>query len=72
MITVLLLSPSLDVTYLVDEVTVGEIHRPHTVLRSPGGKGLNLARAAHRRGEPPHRGCRRRVVRQRAAGGRGP
>ncbi|MBH0008580.1 PfkB family carbohydrate kinase [Salinibacterium sp. SWN1162] len=50
MITVLLLSPSLDVTYLVDEVAVGEIHRPHTVLRSPGGKGLNLARAAHRLG----------------------
>jgi len=50
MITVLLLSPSLDVTYRVAEVTVGEIHRPREVLRFPGGKGLNLARAATRLG----------------------
>jgi len=50
MITVLLPSPSLDVTYLVDRVTVGAIHRPREVLRLPGGKGLNLARAARRLG----------------------
>ncbi|WP_010203653.1 1-phosphofructokinase family hexose kinase [Salinibacterium sp. PAMC 21357] len=48
MITVVLLSPALDVTYLVDEVRVGAIHRPSTVLRSAGGKGLNVARAARR------------------------
>jgi 1-phosphofructokinase family hexose kinase len=50
MITVLLLSPSLDVTYRVSSVRVGEIHRPREVLRFPGGKGLNLARAATRLG----------------------
>ena len=50
MITVLLPSPALDVTYLVDRVEVGAIHRPREVLRAPGGKGLNLARAAHRLG----------------------
>ena len=54
MITVLLLSPSLDVTYLVPSVTVGEIHRPREVLRFPGGKGLNLARAATRLGASAH------------------
>lgn len=50
MITVLLLSPSLDVTYLVPSVRVGAIHRPREVFRVPGGKGLNLARAATRLG----------------------
>lgn len=46
MITVLSPSPALDITYFVDEVRPGEIHRPRDVLRLPGGKGLNLARAA--------------------------
>lgn len=46
MITVLLLSPALDVSYLVERVEVGSIHRPSTVLRAAGGKGFNLARAA--------------------------
>lgn len=50
MITVLLLSPSLDITYLVPSVTEGAIHRPREVVRVPGGKGLNLARAATRLG----------------------
>jgi fructose-1-phosphate kinase PfkB-like protein len=46
MITVLSPSPALDVTYLLDEIVVGGIHRPRRVLRQAGGKGLNLARAA--------------------------
>lgn len=46
MITVLSPSPALDVTYLLDEVVAGGIHRPREVLRQPGGKGVNLARAA--------------------------
>lgn len=46
MITFLGLSPSLDLTYFVDDVRVGAIHRPHTVLQLPGGKSLNAARAA--------------------------
>lgn len=50
MITVLLASPALDITYLVDAVEEGAIHRPREVLRLPGGKGLNLARAAARLG----------------------
>ena len=46
MITCLGLSPSLDVTYLVDALDPGEIHRPYRVVRLPGGKSLNTARAA--------------------------
>lgn len=46
MITFLGLSPSLDLTYLVDDVRVGAIHRPRRVLALPGGKSLNAARAA--------------------------
>jgi 1-phosphofructokinase family hexose kinase len=53
-ITVLLLSPSLDVTYVVDAVTPGGIHRPRETLRLAGGKGLNLARAAVRLGGEAH------------------
>jgi len=41
------LSPSIDVTYVVDSFVVGEIHRTEQVHRVPGGKGFNVARAAH-------------------------
>lgn len=46
MITVAATSPSLDVTYLVDHLQLGEIHRPTAVHRVAGGKSLNLARTA--------------------------
>lgn len=51
MITVLLLAPALDVTYLVGSVELGGIHRPESVLKLAGGKGLNVARALRRIGE---------------------
>ena len=41
------LSPSIDVTYVVDSFEIGEIHRTEQVHRVPGGKGFNVARAAH-------------------------
>lgn len=47
-------SPAIDVTYRVDGVTVGGIHRPNLVLRLPGGKSLNAARAAVRLGASVH------------------
>ena len=50
MITCLGLSPALDVTYGVAELRLGEIHRPAWKLALPGGKSLNVARAAHRLG----------------------
>ena len=46
MITVAGLTPSVDLTYLVDHLAPGAIHRPTAVLRCAGGKPLNLARAA--------------------------
>lgn len=46
MITVVALSPSVDVTYVVDEFELGEVHRPDSVHRVAGGKSLNAARAA--------------------------
>ncbi|HEY9294538.1 MAG TPA: PfkB family carbohydrate kinase [Microlunatus sp.] len=46
MITVAALSPSLDITYVVDQLRLGEIHRPTEVHRVAGGKSFNLARAA--------------------------
>jgi 1-phosphofructokinase family hexose kinase len=41
------LSPSIDVTYVVPELVPGTIHRPPQVYRVAGGKGFNVARAAH-------------------------
>jgi 1-phosphofructokinase family hexose kinase len=46
MITVAGLTPSVDLTYLVDHLELGRIHRPSEVVRRAGGKPLNLARAA--------------------------
>ena len=46
MITALGASPSLDVTYVVDDYRIGEIHRPRSVIRVAGGKALNASRAA--------------------------
>jgi len=39
-------SPSIDRLFEVDRLHPGEIHRPTQVVRVPGGKGLNAARAA--------------------------
>ena len=52
MIRTLGLSPSLDVVYVLDAVTAGEIHRPRRVVRLAGGKSLNVARALDRLGRP--------------------
>lgn len=41
------LSPSIDVTYAVPRLRPGTVHRPREVYRVPGGKGFNVARAAH-------------------------
>lgn len=41
------LSPSIDITYVVPALEPGTPHRPHLVHRVAGGKGFNVARAAH-------------------------
>jgi 1-phosphofructokinase family hexose kinase len=40
-------NPSIDRLFEVVRVEVGEIHRPEAFVMVPGGKGLNVARAAH-------------------------
>jgi len=47
MILALALSPSLDVTYEIDRLRVGDVTRPFSVTRVAGGKALNAARVAH-------------------------
>jgi 1-phosphofructokinase family hexose kinase len=49
-ITVATLTPSLDLTYVVDSITPGTIHRTAELHRVAGGKGLNMARAARTMG----------------------
>jgi 1-phosphofructokinase family hexose kinase len=46
------LTPALDIVYVLPHVGVGDIHRPETVIRSAGGKSLNVARALARLGTP--------------------
>jgi 1-phosphofructokinase family hexose kinase len=40
-------NPSIDKLFIVDGVSVGAIHRPDRLIARAGGKGLNVARAAH-------------------------
>ena len=47
MIIVVALSPCVDRTMVVDRLAVGEVHRPSLATVTPGGKGFNVARAAH-------------------------
>ena len=50
MLTVAGPSPAVDITYVVDDYRLGQIHRPTTVARCAGGKALNMARAARQVG----------------------
>lgn len=52
MIATLGLSPALDISYGVPEVSVGRIHRPQWVIELAGGKSLNVARALAVLGTP--------------------
>lgn len=47
MIVCVAANPSIDKLFEVDEIRIGEIHRPVAFVQVPGGKGLNVARAAH-------------------------
>lgn len=54
MIVCVAANPSIDKLFEVDRVRVGEIHRPGAFVQVPGGKGLNVARAAHALGADVH------------------
>lgn len=47
MIVCVAASPSVDKLFEVERITLGAIHRPDSFVQVPGGKGLNVARAAH-------------------------
>jgi 1-phosphofructokinase family hexose kinase len=47
-------SPAIDRLFEVERVRIGEIHRPTAFVQVPGGKGLNVARAAHSLGARVH------------------
>ncbi len=47
MIVCVAANPSIDKLFEVDRLVPGGIHRPGTFVQVPGGKGLNVARAAH-------------------------
>lgn len=46
MITVLSLSPAVDKVYIVENFSAGGLYRVKNGLKSPGGKGINVARVA--------------------------
>lgn len=45
MIYTVTLNPTLDVTYLLDEIRYGEPLKAERVIKTPGGKGINVSRA---------------------------
>jgi len=47
-------NPSIDKLFEVERVLPGRIHRPSAFVQVPGGKGLNVARAAHSLGAEVH------------------
>ena len=54
MIVCVAANPSIDRLFEVDRVRLGRIHRPTASVQVPGGKGLNVARAAHSLGAAVH------------------
>ncbi|HET7237041.1 MAG TPA: PfkB family carbohydrate kinase [Actinomycetota bacterium] len=54
MIVCVAANPSIDKLFEIDRVRPGEIHRPDAFVQVPGGKGLNVARAAHALGADVH------------------
>ena len=53
MISVICLSPAVDITYRVDSPVLGESNRVTKVLKRPGGKGVNVARGLQQLGANP-------------------
>ena len=51
MIVTVTCNPATDVTYRVDRLTPGEVHRVAEVAERAGGKGVNVARVLHQLGE---------------------
>ena len=54
MIVCLAANPSIDKLFEIDRLVRGDIHRPDGFVQTAGGKGLNVARAAHALGAEVH------------------
>ena len=54
MILTVTCNPAVDVTYDVDRLVPGAVHRVSRVRQRLGGKGVNVARVLHQLGEPVH------------------
>ena len=50
MIVTVTCNPAVDVTYRVDSLAPGEVHRVDSVVERPGGKGVNVSRVLHQLG----------------------
>lgn len=48
------LNPSIDRTINLSSLNVGQINRAESITLDPGGKGVNVSRAAHATGAPTH------------------
>lgn len=51
MILTVTANPTIDKVYFVDELKIGEVHRPFKTTSTAGGKGINVARVAALLGE---------------------
>ncbi|GGI42589.1 1-phosphofructokinase family hexose kinase [Mammaliicoccus stepanovicii] len=38
------LNPSIDISYQIDNLSIGEVHRPTHIVRNAGGKGINVTK----------------------------
>ncbi|HET9420379.1 MAG TPA: hexose kinase [Nocardioides sp.] len=52
MILTVTCNPALDITYTVDRLRPGAVHRVSEAFVRPGGKGVNVSRVLHQLGEP--------------------
>lgn len=52
MILTVTCNPATDLTYTVESLMPGEVHRVTSVVERPGGKGVNVARVLQQLGEP--------------------
>lgn len=52
MILTVTCNPAMDITYTVESLVPGEVHRVSSVVERPGGKGVNVARVLQQLGEP--------------------
>ncbi|NEU05975.1 MULTISPECIES: 1-phosphofructokinase [Clostridium] len=51
MITIITMNPSIDISYFIDDLEIGQVHRCLKYYKTPGGKGINVAKVCNEIGE---------------------